>query len=103
MNLIQTAIVKLTSGDISAYELSTISSGEQQFLTLASIVSSINIHNSHVPEPDVLKTKIDITNEEYYCFDSFKQKLIFIASMIVKSGLAIEGQSYLLSFIHSVS
>ena len=104
MNLIQTAIVKLTSGDISAYELSTISSREEQFLTLASsIVSSINIPSSHVPEPDVLKTKIGVRNEEYYCFVSFKQKLIFIASMIAKSGLAIEGQSYLLSFIHSVS
>ncbi len=101
MDLIQTTIVKLTSGDISANDVNTISSREQQFLTLASIVPSVSIHNSHVPEPDVLKTKMGIRNEEYYYFVSIKQKLIFIASMITKSGLAIEGQSYLLCCTHS--
>ena len=101
INLIQTTIEKLLSGKISANELNTLSSKEQQFLTLAHLlVSSTNLH---VPEPDVLKTDISIRNEEYYYFVSFKQKLIFIASMIAKSGLAIEGQFYLLRFIHSVS
>ncbi len=104
MNLIQITIEKLTSGNISANELNTISSKEQQFLSLARLlVSSASIHKSHVPEPDVLKTEIGIRNEEYYYFVSFKEKLIFIASKIAKSGLTIEGQSYLLCCIHSIS